>query len=91
VENGIKHGVSKLPTGGKVSLTTRSADGNLEIEITNSGELADNALYEAKGFGIANTKQRLHLLYGERASFNLINENNHVKATVIIPIEGALK
>jgi sensor histidine kinase YesM len=47
-------------------------------------------LKNSKGFGVANTKHRLNLLFGERASFFLTNENeNKVLAKLKIPIGGS--
>ena len=42
------------------------------------------------GFGLLNTIQRLRLLYGRKASFEIINEDNRVKTTLLIPKETIL-
>lgn len=86
VENGIKHGVAKMPAGGEITLTTSQSDGSLRILITNHGVLNEEDVRNAKGFGLANTKQRLHLLYGSKAQFTLSNENDKVVVKIIIPI-----
>ncbi len=88
VENGIKHGVSKLPRGGEVAVTARRINENLILIITNSGTLDDQLMADSKGFGLANTRHRLSLLYGEKASFNIDNVDGMVKAEVIIPTGG---
>ncbi|PIP77423.1 MAG: histidine kinase [Ignavibacteria bacterium CG22_combo_CG10-13_8_21_14_all_37_15] len=89
VENGIKHGVSKLPEGGFVNVTAERARNFLILEIENSGFVADDAISHAKGYGISNTKQRLHLLYGDQASFSISNVNSHVKVKIILPAGGS--
>jgi len=62
---------------------------DLLIEIRNNGYLEDDALKNSKGFGIANTKHRLSLLFGERASFSITNENRNTVLTKLkIPIGG---
>ena len=38
-ENGIKHGIARLPLGGELGIATQIVDGHLEVEITNSGRL----------------------------------------------------
>lgn len=90
VENGIKHGISKKTEGGKILIESKVENSNLLIEIRNNGYLEDDALKNSKGFGIANTKHRLSLLFGERASFSLANENeNKVLTKLKIPIGGS--
>ncbi len=84
VENGIKHGTSKLPEGGRLEINTSIVDEKLVIVIYNSGEYKQAELSDT-GFGIVNTVQRLKLLYGEKASFEIKNENDKVKTTLIIP------
>jgi len=85
VENGIKHGTSTLPDGGTIEIKAVTQGDNLLINIFNSGVYDEEKLSET-GFGILNTKQRLNLLYGEKASlFNIENINGKVKTTLLIP------
>ncbi|UCH65044.1 MAG: histidine kinase [Ignavibacterium sp.] len=87
VENGIKHGISKITTGGEININSKVENSLLYIEIRNNGHLEDDALKNSKGFGISNTKHRLNLLFGEAASFSLTNENGgKVLAKLKIPI-----
>ena len=89
VENGIKHGISKKTEGGEISVKSEVKDSNLYINIKNSGHVEERALHNSSGFGINNTKHRLHLLYGEQASFTIKNEsNNTVIAKLVIPTGG---
>lgn len=89
IENGIKHGLSKRTNGGEVSLITKVDAGNLFIEIRNTGHLNKEQLRTSDGFGIANTKHRLNLLFGEDASFSITNENElTVLCEIKIPIGG---
>jgi len=89
VENGIKHGVSKRTNGGVVVIDTKVSDSKLYIKITNSGHLDEDALKKSEGFGISNTRHRLNLLYGEKSSFVLQNENSqNVSAEIVIPTGG---
>jgi len=90
VENGIKHGISKKTEGGEILIESKVENSDLLIEIRNIGYLEEDALKNSKGFGVANTKHRLNLLFGERASFSLTNENeNNVLAKLKIPIGGS--
>lgn len=89
VENGIKHGISKKTEGGTVSIDTKVSDSKLFIKIVNTGHLDEEALKSSQGFGISNTRYRLSLLYGEKSTFILQNENpENVSAEIVIPTGG---
>lgn len=88
VENGIKHGISKIPNGGSILVEAKLKDDDLIIIIINDGELLNNTDKEV-GFGLINTEQRLKLIYGGRAKFQIENiEGVKVKATLLIPKES---
>jgi LytS/YehU family sensor histidine kinase len=84
VENGIKHGTSKLSKGGTIELITELKNKTLHITIYNSGYYDEHKPSET-GFGLINTTQRLQLMYGETANFTIKNENDRVKTTLVIP------
>lgn len=88
VENGIKHGISKIQQGGEIEVTTSIQNSTLIITINNSGNFSEQDLLNAKGFGISATKQRLNLLYDEKATFKIYNQNESVIAEIKIPIGG---
>ena len=86
VENSIKHGISTLAKGGDLYLSAQVENDKLKIIIKNSGVLKDGYNSVDNSFGLANTKQRLSLLYGEEASFGICNNSESmVEATLIIP------
>ena len=86
VENGIKHGISRLTAGGLIQMQTEVENGRLKIRIRNSGRLINGGRSGPTGLGIKNTVQRLKLLYGEEASFRIVNENdNFVLTELVIP------
>lgn len=86
VENGVKHGVSKLKAGGLVQVRTKVEHGKLKIQIRNSGHLINGARGSNSGVGLRNTIHRLRLLYGNEASFKIVNEiNNFVLTEIVIP------
>jgi two-component system LytT family sensor kinase len=86
VENGIKHGISKLTAGGLIRMETDVENDRLKIRIHNSGRLINGERKNPTGLGLKNTIQRLKLIYGEDASFRILNENdNFVLTEVIIP------
>jgi two-component system LytT family sensor kinase len=83
VENGIKHGISKLTAGGLIQLKTIVEKDRLKIHIRNTGHLNGHEK-PGEGLGIKNTIQRLKLIYGDEASFRIVNENNNFVLTEII-------
>ncbi len=86
VENGVKHGISKLTEGGIVHLQTKVEKGKLKILIRNSGHYHVNGHKKRVGLGLVNTSQRLKLLYGSEAHFAINNEkDNFVLTEIIIP------
>jgi two-component system, LytTR family, sensor kinase len=85
VENGVKHGISKLTQGGLIQVTTRIIDDELKIRIRNSGHYV-NGSETYSGLGLSNTVQRLKLLYGDAAYFKISNEkDNFVLTEISIP------
>lgn len=85
VENGIKHGIARIPEGGKLQVNAKQINNGIEIIIRNSGQYKENPNPES-GFGLRNTKERLELLYGKKAVFSIANENNQtVITTLFIP------
>jgi hypothetical protein len=86
VENGIKHGISKLTRGGVIQLKTDVVKDKLKIHIRNSGHLVNGTKRSKSGLGLENTVQRLKLIYGDEATFRITNEtDNFVLTELIIP------
>jgi sensor histidine kinase YesM len=87
VENGIKHGISKLKEGGEITIQSEVVEDQLIVRITNSGHLEEKPKPES-GYGLANTLERLRLLYNDMASFRIVNvDPGHVLTEVKLPIQ----
>lgn len=84
VENGVKHGISKLKDGGMISILARQEDGKLYVDVFNSGELQAKD-QSSTGIGVSNTQKRLKSLYDGQGSFELSKSGEYVKASIIIP------
>ncbi|MFN5182263.1 MAG: sensor histidine kinase [Bacteroidota bacterium] len=84
VENGIKHGISKLVDGGTITLHASVYNEKLFIKITNPGKLNMSATNE-NGYGIKNTKQRLDLLYGTESKFDIYQSGIEVVTEIYLP------
>jgi hypothetical protein len=84
VENGIKYGIARRPQGGKIQVVTRRNGEVLTIVVINTGQITESA--ESTHMGLANARERLRLLYGERASLIVNNAPGEcVEATVKLP------
>lgn len=81
-ENGIKHGISKSTTGGIIDIRVYTSEGDLKLEVTNTGGKFTPKNIE--GIGIINTKRRLAIQYGDDAGFSIKNEKDRVVALVWI-------
>jgi sensor histidine kinase YesM len=67
VENALEHGLTTA-RGGKVRVSARHAGDSLEIEVADNGQGFGDVPPPNGGIGLANTRERLSLLYGDRGS-----------------------
>ena len=85
VENAIKHGISRQVNGGVVRVISDLRSGYHLLAVQNTGQLATGS--SSGGFGISSTKDRLNLLYGNKAKFEIRQaEPTLVEAKVLIPV-----
>jgi two-component system, LytTR family, sensor kinase len=85
VENAIKHGISKHVDGGTIKIISDFKDDHHELVVQNSGHL--NGHRNTEGFGIASTHNRLKLLFGKNANFEIKDVGDDlVEAKVIMPV-----
>jgi len=84
VENAAKHGIANLKDGGTISVKIKKEDQNLFITVTNTGKL--QIAKDSTQLGLKNIRQRLRLLYGEKATFSLEEKEGAVIANIKIPL-----
>jgi LytS/YehU family sensor histidine kinase len=84
VENALKHGLSNLPDGGELWIRASVRNDELTLRVENTGVLAE-VTQKTTRVGLKNARERLRLLYGDRASLSLTNGDGRVAATVLIP------
>jgi two-component system, LytTR family, sensor histidine kinase AlgZ len=85
VENALKHGIAQLPQGGGLVLRVAREGETLRVEVGNTGRLRTD---QSGGIGLRNARERLRLLYGERAGVDLSEEPaGWVRATVVLPFQ----
>jgi signal transduction histidine kinase len=84
VENALKHGLEPKIDGGTVSLRATREGDQVRLDIADSGlGFEDSA---AGGFGLANVRERLRLLYGEGGHLEIReNAGGGTLVTVVIP------
>ncbi|WP_422860847.1 sensor histidine kinase [Flagellimonas sp. S174] len=84
VENAVKHGISNLKHGGKIILSIKKDAELLKIEVKNTGKL--QIAHNTTQLGLKNIRQRLKLLYADKASFYLSEIADEVVALIKIPL-----
>jgi len=85
VENAVKHGIGARTEGGEIVIRASIRNGDLALEIVNSGQLSAPSERSTQ-IGLINARERLRLLYGEHASLRLENRDAAtVAAMVSIP------
>jgi two-component system, LytTR family, sensor kinase len=102
VENAIKHGISKQINGGVVRVISVFKNHYHELTVQNTGHLNGIINGEARpatdggtvgrGFGLSSTNDRLSLLYGNKAKFEIRQATpSLVEAKVSIPFETDIR
>lgn len=79
VENAIQHGIDPLEEGGEIEISLNCSDSRLEICIADTGRGVGTSS-AGNGSGLRNVRDRIQLLYGERGSLAL--EENQPQGVV---------
>jgi len=84
-ENAIKHGLEPKPGGGTVWIRARNGETGVAITVADDG-MGLNTLNSGSGIGLSNVRERLRLVYGERAQLSIVaNFPSGVAATIVVP------
>jgi LytS/YehU family sensor histidine kinase len=91
VENAIKHGVSPRSGPGLVQIASRIDEGRLWLEVRDNGVgLSGNARAQFRtGVGLANTRDRLECLYGERQRLEFSEGDGGLTVRIAMPLQRA--
>ncbi len=84
VENAVKHGISSQPDSGDIRVAASTENGNLRIEVSDSGPGFDLAVVPP-GHGLENVVQRLNALFGDRARMNVSRRDAHCVVEMVFP------
>lgn len=86
VENAIKHGLEPKLEGGRVAVRAQRQPASLQITVEDDGlGLESNATHGTQ-VGLANLRERLQALYGERARFELRPGRTGAIAILTLPL-----
>jgi two-component system LytT family sensor kinase len=86
VENAVRHGLGQSEEPVLIHIAVSSLNGRLTLTVTDDGPGCPTSVFEEKGIGLTNTRNRLQRLYGSEAT--LLMENRvprGVKVTITLP------
>ena len=73
VENAIRHGTEPQTRPGRIEVEARREGETLVLLVRDNGTGLPPGGFKREGIGLANTRERLHELYGDRHRFELAN------------------
>jgi hypothetical protein len=92
VENAIKHGLEPKAEGGRLGVTAEIVHGNLAVTVADTGLGFGRAATAGTGIGLANIRERLKLLYGDRASMVVAdNSPSGTVVTLTVPYQAQMR
>jgi LytS/YehU family sensor histidine kinase len=83
----VRHGIGRVAAAGTIRISASRVNETLVIRVADDGPGLDSA--EGRGIGLANTRARLHQLYGDAASLKVENGERGVVATMTLPYRPA--
>lgn len=87
VENAIRHGIARCPTGGKIAIRASAIKGRLCIEVENDRAKAEQPSAEkGHGLGLPNTRTRLEKLYSEHHSLIVTTRDDRFLISMSFPL-----
>jgi len=92
IENSIKHAVAKREEGGHIEIEARRDDDTLDVRLRDDGPGCPDfdAPTNHTGVGLANTRERLRVIYAERQQFTITNREPHgADVHIRLPFEAA--
>ena len=85
VENAIKHGLEPKPEGGTLTVRAEVKHGKLAVTVADTGVGFGNAATAGTGVGLNNIRERLQLLYGNKATMT-VAENTPTGTVVTLTV-----
>ena len=86
VENAIAHGLEPKDVGGSLHIAAQVSDGRLCVMVADTGLGFGEGATAGTGLGLANIRERLHMLYGDRAELRIErNEPAGTRVQLCVP------
>lgn len=86
VENAVKHGISRLSAGGRVSISAKIEEECMVVCVLNSGVYKPDKRSKSTTIGIENSKKRLDIMFGAKALMTIGNVVDEVETKIILPL-----
>jgi signal transduction histidine kinase len=89
VENAIKHGLEPKAEGGTLTVSAEIVHGRLAVTVADTGLGFGRADTAGTGIGLTNIRERLKLLYGDKASMVVAdNQPSGTVVTITVPYQA---
>lgn len=86
VENAIKHGLEPKADGGQLTVSAEIVHGKLAVTVADTGLGFGKSETAGTGIGLSNIRERLALLYGNKASLTITEpEGGGTSVTITLP------
>lgn len=85
VENAITHGMADRPDIGRVAVRARRHGTTLWLEVSDDGPGLSAPAGDGNGIGLANTRERIHRLYGDAGAVDLLTDHG-LTVRIAIPL-----
>jgi sensor histidine kinase YesM len=86
VENAIKHGLEPKADGGQLTVSAEIVHGKLAVTVADTGLGFGKAATAGTGIGLSNIRERLALLYGNKASLSVTEPTGGgTSVTITVP------
>jgi len=84
VENSVKYAVSPSRDGASITVHAAATDGHLRIDVVDDGPGFDGSTVPA-GHGLALVRERLAMMFGDRASLEIDSNPGRTAVTIELP------
>ena len=86
VENAVRHGLGQSEEPVLIHVSISRVNGHLTLTVTDDGPGSPTPVFEGRGIGLTNTRNRLQRLYGSGAAFSVENRiPRGVQVTMTLP------
>jgi LytS/YehU family sensor histidine kinase len=87
VENAVKHGLEPNINGGRVTVSATREKESMMLSVTDNGlGFSDNADSKGTGVGLTNLRERLAMLYDNRATLTIADANPGTRIVISVPL-----